>query len=381
MTEEEQLAATLEMIRVKRLEEIIEKASSGRNITVILEHFGFTTIPNNLKNIQNITRLYLSFNEFSTLPESIGDFHSLTHLKIWRNKLTTLPENIGKLSNLTCLEIFDNQLTDLPDSIGNLSNLTRLILSANHFSHVPEIIGQLSKITDLRLGSNQLNNIPDFIGKLSKIERLALSKNKLNVFPACISNLSKLVTLELADNQLKHIPDWIGKLSNLSKLDLRNNQINILPNNILKLHSLKKMWLTGNPLNDLSILSSLPSLRDVDFLGVNLASRYWVSLRDWKSEWLLDEENTEVRRILIQQIGYERICQELGAIDLDTWREYTLLKINADVDGEPMVLLKMTCPSTGHIHILRVPPEMASAEAAITWVNHGIHPDEFSVQT
>ena len=47
----------------------------------------------------------------------------------------------------------------------------------------------------------------------------------------------------------------------------------------------------------------------------------------------------------------------------------------------PMVLLKMTCPSTAHIHILRVPPEMMSAEAAITWVNHGIYPDKFSVQT
>ena len=57
-----------------------------------------------------------------------------------------------------------------------------------------------------------------------------------------------------------------------------------------------------------------------------------------------------------------------------------------DEDGnivriEPMVLLKMTCPSTQHIHILRVPPEMTSAEAAITWVNHGIHPDKFVVQT
>ncbi|WP_373539707.1 hypothetical protein [Chamaesiphon sp.] len=51
------------------------------------------------------------------------------------------------------------------------------------------------------------------------------------------------------------------------------------------------------------------------------------------------------------------------------------------IDREPMVLLKMTCPSTAHIHILRVPPEMTSAEAAIKWVNHGIHPDKFSVQT
>lgn len=46
-----------------------------------------------------------------------------------------------------------------------------------------------------------------------------------------------------------------------------------------------------------------------------------------------------------------------------------------------MLLLKLTCLSTQDIHILRVPPEMTSAEAAITWVNHGIHPDEFAVQT
>ena len=50
-------------------------------------------------------------------------------------------------------------------------------------------------------------------------------------------------------------------------------------------------------------------------------------------------------------------------------------------ERQPIVLLKMTCPSTGHIHILRVPPEMTSAAAAITWVNHGIHPDEFTAQT
>jgi hypothetical protein len=104
--------------------------------------------------------------------------------------------------------------------------------------------------------------------------------------------------------------------------------------------------------------------------------------------------------LLIEQIGYEKICNELNAITLDDWREYTLLKIDKvetiyEEDGyepidspqatlrerEPMLLLKMTCPSTQHIHILRVPPEMTSAEAAITWVNHGIHPDEFAIQT
>jgi leucine-rich repeat protein SHOC2 len=124
---------------------------------------------------------------------------------------------------------------------------------------------------------------------------------------------------------------------------------------------------------------------------VDLPRRYWTKLSDWKPEWLLDEDNAEVRWVLINWLGYEKICEEVGAIILDTWREYTLISIdrvdiiyNADrepIDTEPMLLLKMTCPSTAHIHILRVPPEMVSAEAAITWVNHGIHPDRFTVQT
>jgi leucine-rich repeat protein SHOC2 len=50
-------------------------------------------------------------------------------------------------------------------------------------------------------------------------------------------------------------------------------------------------------------------------------------------------------------------------------------------DREAIVLLKMTCPSTAHIYILRVPSDLVQAEAAITWVNHGIHPDKFAVQT
>lgn len=41
----------------------------------------------------------------------------------------------------------------------------------------------------------------------------------------------------------------------------------------------------------------------------------------------------------------------------------------------------MTCPSTSFIHALRVPPDINSAREAINWVNWGIDPEEFSVQT
>lgn len=100
-----------------------------------------------------------------------------------------------------------------------------------------------------------------------------------------------------------------------------------------------------------------------------------------KSDWLLIEQNSEVRRRLIQKIGYEKILRDLQSTELDRWQEYTLLRINSSVDIEPIHLLKMICPSTLHIHVLRVPPTMTSAREAIRWVNGGIDPEEFIVQT
>lgn len=41
----------------------------------------------------------------------------------------------------------------------------------------------------------------------------------------------------------------------------------------------------------------------------------------------------------------------------------------------------MTCPSTGFIHVLRVPPDIHSAREAIRWVNWETDPEEFSIQT
>lgn len=118
------------------------------------------------------------------------------------------------------------------------------------------------------------------------------------------------------------------------------------------------------------------------YRGVRLPETYGrVAPAAWQAEWLLTTKNAEVRRVLIQAIGYEKICQELQAIELDSWQEYTLLKIDSEVDIEPIHLLKMTCPSTGKIHALRVPPGVRSAKKAISWVNWGTDPEEFQVQT
>ncbi|MEG4487503.1 leucine-rich repeat domain-containing protein, partial [Microcoleus sp. D2_18a_B4] len=116
--------------------------------------------------------------------------------------------------------------------------------------------------------------------------------------------------------------------------------------------------------------------------GVRLPEKYGkVHPNQWQSEWLLREDNAELRRVLIQGIGYARLCEELLATKIDIWQEYALLQIYNHAEAEPIILLKMTCPSTGFIHALRVPPNLTSALDAIRWVNWEIDPEEFSVQT
>ncbi len=116
--------------------------------------------------------------------------------------------------------------------------------------------------------------------------------------------------------------------------------------------------------------------------GVRLPENYGkLHPHQWQPEWLLSENNAELRRVLIQGIGYARICQELQATELDTWKEYTLLKIDSQVDVEDIYLLKMTCPSTEFIHVLRVPPGIKSAREAIRWVNWGTDPEDFATQS
>jgi leucine-rich repeat protein SHOC2 len=379
---EEELKQIIESARINRgltiqvmtleeeLEEMIEKAKTNLSTKLDLSHKRITTLPANIEVLSSLTCLILEDNNLVAFPESITSLNNLETLDLSRNQIEKIPDKIDKLVNLRHLGLIGNQLLELPKSIGNLSNLTSLYLGHNLFNCFPDAIGNLHNLTCLDLTWNRIEKLPE------------------NMDYLC----SSMEVLFLSDTHLANLPESLYDIFTLRELYLDGNQITVLSKNICKLYNLFLIDLSKNPLIDLSILLNLESLEEVYFFDVKLPRRYWTKLSEWNPKWLLDEENAEIRRILTQNVGYEKICRELDAVELDTWQEYTILKIDAleriytedtreEIGREPMVLLKMTCPSTGHIHILRVPPEMTSAEAAITWVNHGIHPDEFTLQT
>ncbi|MBD1900535.1 leucine-rich repeat domain-containing protein [Trichocoleus sp. DQ-A3] len=328
------------------------------------------------------TELSLGGKQLASLPAEIGQLHSLTKLNLSGNQLASLPAEIGQLHSLTYLNLSLNQLASLPAEIGQLHSLTYLNLSLNQLASLPAEIGQLHSLTYLNLSLNQLASLPAKIGQLHSLTYLDLKYNQLASLPAEIGQLHSLTYLYLEGNQLASLPEKIGQLHSLRELDLGDNQFASLPPEIGQLHSLTYLNLSDDSIQDLSLLANHPNpeLR-VDCFGVELPRRYWTHLNQWQAEWLLTEPNAEVRRVLIQQIGCDRICQELATQTIDTWREYTLLKIDAYVDVEPIHLLKMTCPSTNHLHVLRVPPTLTSAREAIRWVNWDVDPEAFAVET
>jgi len=236
-----------------------------------------------------------------------------------------------------------------------------------------------------------LQEIPPEIGLCTDLEVLYLEKNQLREIPPEIGNLTKLQDLIIPNNNLQDIPREIEQMSSLTRLELDHNQLQSIPPAIARIPKLAFLSLTNNKLQNLPVnkgeLYWYPNLTNS---ALKRALIEVIPPSQLEPEWLLIENNSHRRRMLIQRIGYARICQKLPAIELDRWKEYTLLKIEleellSDRRGlhreATICLLKMNCPTTGDIHVLRVPSTTISARTAIRWINWGIDPEEFAAQT
>lgn len=115
--------------------------------------------------------------------------------------------------------------------------------------------------------------------------------------------------------------------------------------------------------------------------GVQVSDRLAFA-QDLTGQDILATENVELRRLLLERLGYEKFLEQVGGIvrqrDRDAGGERQLIYVPfAEDDDEPLMFLKVVCPSTGHTHILRVPPHIRTCHQGAAWVAGFDNPDDY----
>jgi len=129
-------------------------------------------------------------------------------------------------------------------------------------------------------------------------------------------------------------------------------------------------------------ITSLPSGHGfvLRWRGVRVSDQIAFGADTMSGQDILNTENVELRRILIERLGYDKLLEQVGGLirdrDRDAGGERHLVSVPLE-DDEPLMLLKVSCPSTGHLHVLRVPPHMRSCRQAAAWVAGFDNPDDY----
>ncbi|MFX1315952.1 MAG: DUF6745 domain-containing protein [Promethearchaeota archaeon] len=122
----------------------------------------------------------------------------------------------------------------------------------------------------------------------------------------------------------------------------------------------KKRW------KDNSILKKLQ-----DYLlflkGDNLTAREVLSCR-----------NVEIRSLLLNQFGHERLISELKGNIIHQDGDSQLINLDLGTFTEPIRVVKVRDSSTKNYYILRVPPSVKTCKEAIAWT-FGLEEDEYNL--
>lgn len=109
--------------------------------------------------------------------------------------------------------------------------------------------------------------------------------------------------------------------------------------------------------------------KEIYVRGVRLPLRKYEKLLagQFPAKDILAVRNSAVRRIFVEEFGYARILAGMPHELIDREGEQELVRIVRIAREEPIVLVKVKCPSTGAFYTLRVPPGMKTVKEAVAW--------------
>lgn len=282
--------------------------------------------------------------------------------------LKRLPEGLSG----DVLDISDTGVTALPETM----QVGELVARNLPVTRLPPGVHVLFRLT--LDGCTHLSELPEdlSVGSLSLRDCLSLE-----VLPegldVCFLNVSRCDALSRWPEQgrvryghlnardclsLRALPHWLTQVAQLDVSGCRG--ITALPRG-LRING----WLDVAG----SGLTALPPEQEIPlrWRGVRIDARVAFEPETLTGAEALAQPNTEVRRVMMERMGYERFLSEVGAEVLDRDRdaggERTLVRVALDGD-EPFVAVSVACPSTARRYVLRVPPTVRTAHAASAWL-------------
>jgi hypothetical protein len=293
--------------------------------------------------------------------ESLPPNMNVRHLKA--NKCPAL-KHIGAGLRAWHLELRETALIELPDDLQvefkiDLTGCTKL-------QRLPK--GLKTGVLILA-GCEALQSLPDEMD-LSFLD-ITGCKNLIR-FPASGRlHCGRLVARDCVN--LEALPDWIEPLA---ALDLRGcAKLRALPAGIRV-----DGWIdiAGTQ------ITALPqSLRGVGlrWRGVPVTEQIVFRPETLAADDVLKERNAEVRRVILERVGFERFLELAHAKVLDTDRDKGGERrlVHVDMNGdEDLRCVSFICPSTGRQYIIRVPPTVSTCHAAVAWMAGFDNPDEYN---
>ncbi|XP_047446523.1 carboxypeptidase N subunit 2 [Mugil cephalus] len=221
---------------------------------------------------RKLIKLFLNHNGLKTVPP--GTFDSLTQLQTLQMKgniISYLPTFLFlHLHKLRVLDLSQNKLTGVTrETFSGLSGLEILKLNNNFISNLTsDMFHNMSQLTELHMEWNKIAQLSDDVfSMLPSLKVLNLRGNLLTTFSEKVFGFqpSNLSELNLKGNRLTQLSS-LSSLTSLADIDLSSNRLSMLPEDIfLNITFLETIDVSENQLtslperifNDLFIIKSL----------------------------------------------------------------------------------------------------------------------------
>lgn len=251
-------------------------SSEGRDISAIanlsqleslsLEGAGIKNI-DSLKNLKNITKLNLSYNELAASDiEVIGTLSNMEDLRIENIGSNLDISPLSSLSKIQYLNLSNNSGIENIESLANMKALSVLFAQRIGLQSL-EALASLSKVEYLDISKNSLKEV-DLSGYHSLIY-FDGTGNEINVYPKTSITKSPEVMI-LKNNPIEDLANLESGIASLSYLDLSGTRIKDI-SIFSKANNLEILKLPST--NQLLNISVFDDMHSIKIVPINISER------------------------------------------------------------------------------------------------------------